>query len=135
MARNTARSYQYEFDDYYIEQPKQQPTARPKAVPKKKSVMPAVVSGVCCLTIFSSAFVYIHLTSQLTVKQSELANLNIELQNIRSDINTIRSNIAISIDLGTIEKRANEELGMNKPSPHQLVYIDIKEESYTVYGK
>ncbi len=135
MARNTARSYQYEFDDYYIEQPKQQPTPRPKAIPKKKSAIPALISGVCFFSVFSSAFAYTHLTSVLTVKQNELANLNIELQSIRSDINTIKSNIAISIDLGTIEKRANEELGMNKPAPHQIVYIDIKEESYTVYGK
>ncbi len=86
------------------------------------------------IILFLSSFFYTHLTSLFTQKQSELTALNMQLQNIKSAVNTVRSEIAIELDLDQIEQIAIEQLGMQKPLPNQIVYLEIPEEGYTTYG-
>ncbi|OOB78833.1 MAG: hypothetical protein BEN19_08485 [Epulopiscium sp. Nuni2H_MBin003] len=129
-------SYQYDayaYDEYLQEQPKPKQQLEQAVEPK---MSPAVKTmALCCLTIFISAFLYVNLTTYYLARQNYMNNLTTENQELKSIINETKANIALNLDLNTIEQKAIEDLDMRQPLPHQIIYIEINSESYIKYGK
>ena len=87
----------------------------------------------CGLVLFSAALSFVHLTSELSTKQRELRQVTSLVRETQSAINSVQAIIASNLDLEAIQKVAQEELGMAEPLAHQVVYLELPQESYTVY--
>jgi cell division protein FtsB len=132
--------YQYgsEAEAYYqaIPKPNIEPNHRPAVEPRKK---PDVVFGfqlsLCGMMAFICAFVYIYMYSSLVTKQDELQTLKGEIRELKSAMSFTESKISENLNLDYIRNRASRELGMREPLPHQIVYIELPKQSYTVYDK
>ena len=58
-------------------------------------------------------------------QQDRLAELKAQTANLEAEL-------AEQVDLDYIKQQATERLGMAKPQPYQIEYIDVPKESYTV---
>ncbi len=141
MPRNRYNSYNHGSTAFKLDtvQPQETPPQiqQPKvelAPSPKPNYKVAVTSGVCLGTSLVTIFSFLGLQTNFMMKQIELQSLNTQLQNTKSTINTVQSNITSNLNLDYIESIAQEELGMISPMPHQIVYLDIQNESYTTYG-
>ncbi|OON97279.1 MAG: hypothetical protein ATN36_00575 [Epulopiscium sp. Nele67-Bin005] len=90
---------------------------------------------ICGFAVFLACSGFIYINVQFSNQQTQLQSLNIELQEVKSRINATETIIATQINLDYVRQRASEELGMTEPSPHQIIYLTLPEESYTIYGK
>ena len=54
---------------------------------------------------------------------------------VKSAISETQATISEKLNLDYIRERAANELSMREPLPHQIVYIELPEESYTSYEK
>ena len=62
-------------------------------------------------------------------------NVNImtqKLKQLEENNDYLEAELAKNIDLEKVEKIATTKLGMQKPSNHQIIYINIPKQSYTV---
>ena len=145
MARNSSRAYNYQYDSsaraYAAEPlrqplPTKEPNKKSKIKPRKKLDKVFVTQlSLCGITIFASAFIYINSYATLRTSQNELIGLKNGLVQIKSDINEVEARIASKLNLNNISQRAQNELGMKEPLPHQIVYFELSEESYTSYER
>lgn len=142
MADPLRKNYQYQYGtaarDYYISAPLPLPERegekRPKAVPKKANDFAfAFKLFLCAAALFSSVFAYVSMYASLNMKQNELKQLKNEVREAKSTINEYESIIASRLNLEHIQEVATTQLHMREPLPHQVVYIDLPENSYTVY--
>ena len=78
---------------------------------------------------------FVHVTSNLAIKQRELKLINAEIRETQSTINSVRATIATNLNLEHIQTVAEEKLNMSEPLPHQVVYITTAQESYTRYNE
>lgn len=132
---STARAYRQRVEPLGAPTPSI-PVRRPKQGTRKKiDINFGIQLTICGLVVFVCAFLYIHHYAGLRVKQVKLGELKNEKLMITNQITKLQSQINQSLDLATIEKRATEELNMTKPTPQQIVYIKLSEESYTDYAK
>ena len=109
-----------------------------KTVTKKHSRYDWVfisVLGTCFSIVFLSAFAFVALSSNLSEQQEILQDINTQIRETQSSINSTQAIIASHLDLTYIQKVATEQLQMAEPLPHQVVYIQLSEESYTVYDE
>lgn len=109
----------------------------PAKQPKRKRRINSniIVSIVCGAAVFLSSFAYIDLNATLIQEQHDLRAINVAWQQQQSKLNELTSELAKSYNLDIIEDKAINELSMHKPMAHQIVYIDIKEESFVTYAK
>lgn len=140
MADNLYRNNQYQYGsaarNYYTAPPlpQREDEKRPKAVPQKANDFAFVFKlFLCAAVLFSSIFVYVSMYASLNMKQSELKQLKNEIREAKSSVNEIKSVIATKLNLEHIQEVASTQLHMREPLPHQVVYIDLPENSYTVY--
>ena len=91
--------------------------------------------SVCGLVLFVGAFCFVSVTSDLAIKQRELKLINTELRETQSAINSVQATIAANLNLEHIQQVAKEQLNMSEPLPHQVVYLSLDQESYTVYDE
>ncbi len=145
MAGNTRGGYNYQYDSSaraYASEPLRQPL--PTKEPNKKGKIKtrrkldkALVMqlSVCGITIFASSFIYINSYATLRASQNDLIKLKNVMVEVKSDINEVEAKIASQLNLNNISERAQNELGMKEPLPHQIVYFELKEESYTSYER
>jgi len=142
MAQNTQRKYTYQYgseaEAYYqaLPKPNIEPKYRPKTEPRKKL---DIVFGsqlcLCGLMAFMCAFVYIHMYSALVTKQGQLQMVKSEIRELKSTVSFTEAKISENLNLDYIRDRASKELGMREPAPHQIVYIQLPIQSYTIYDK
>ncbi len=145
MADNTSKKYNYQYDSSaraYAAEPLRQPlpTKEPDKKGKtntRKKIDRTLVTQLtlCGITIFASSFIYIHSYASLRTSQNELIKLKNGIIQIKSDINEVEAQIASQLNLDNISERAKNELGMKEPLPHQIIYFELPEESYTSYER
>jgi len=83
-------------------------------------------------TLFTFIVAFVCLFAINTQKESEI-NANIsELKKIEESNSVLQAEIAKNINLKEIEEIAKTKLNMQKPAPHQIVYINIPKQSYTI---
>ena len=145
MANNSNRAYNYQYDSSaraYAAEPLRKPL--PQKEPNKKGKIKksrkldkafCMQISICGIAVFASAFIYVNSYAELRKSQSELIELKSEMIQLKSDINDVEAKIASKLNLSNISKRAESELGMQEPLPHQIVYFELPEESYTSYEK
>ncbi len=116
--------------------PKSEPTKAPSKQPKPKTdwVFTSLI-GACLGIVFCSSIGFIHLSSELSVHQKNLQKINAQIRETQSSINSTQAIIASHLDLSYIQKIATEQLEMAEPLPHQVVHIQLTEESYTEYNE
>lgn len=126
----------------YTNYPQQRPTYEPtpsvapaKAPKQKIDWIFGFRLSLCGVLLFASAFSFVYMHSILSSKQRELKSLKIELREVKSNISSTEAIIAEGLNLDNIKQRAEKELKMSEPLPHQVVYIDFPKESYTTYGE
>lgn len=139
MAERRRQQYQYgsEARDYYEVAPsrkvEEQPIRRPKKHTKQANSAFMVQIVACSLVLFVAAGLYIHQYAVLGSKQKQIRALNEEMRQLKSTISLAQSKKSQKFDTEYIRERAVNELGMSDPLAHQIVYIELPKESYTVY--
>ncbi len=81
---------------------------------------------------FSFVIVFICLFAVNTKKESEINGHLEELKKLEESNYMLKTEAAKNINLEEIEKIAKTRLNMQKPAPHQIVYINIPKQSYTI---
>ncbi|ONI45321.1 hypothetical protein AN641_00610 [Candidatus Epulonipiscioides gigas] len=110
------------------------PAKQKQQAPLKLNLNSVFITSIICIAIlFVSSFSYVTLNSQVLEAQHQLKLTNKIWQESLSQLNKLTSILAQAYDLDIIEEKAVNELLMHKPLPHQIVYIDIKKESFTEY--
>lgn len=144
MAVQNVRNYSYQYGTeapkypYNVPHPTQTPEFEPLRRPKKKAkpkldIAYAIQMTTCGILVFGAALAFVHLTSNLSEKQRALKAITTEIRETESAINSTQAIIASHLDLEAIQEIAQKELGMSEPLPHQVVYLELPQESYTVY--
>ncbi len=133
-------SYQYgsEAKNYYqpIPRPIIEPEYQPSVAPQKRTdVVFGLKLSLCGITIFACAFIYIYMYSSLITKQGQLQALKNDIREMKSAVSLTESQISEKLNLDHIRYRASNELGMSEPLPHQIVYIQLPKQSYTLYNQ
>lgn len=67
--------------------------------------------------------------SQISIN---ITTLNNELKQIKESNTVMETELIKNLDMEKIEKIAITQLGMQKPAKHQVIYIDVPKQSYTV---
>ncbi len=144
MAIEDSSKYGYQYGaaapqyPYDIPQPTRQPEYEPLKRPTKRvktrvdKVYVAKMS-MCCASVFVAALAFVGLTAQLAKQQQYLTRLTKDIREVQSAINSTKAVIAAGVDLETVQKVAKESLGMAEPLAHQVVYLELPQESYTSY--
>lgn len=133
--------YQYETSPRKLE-PEYRPTKKKKkSVQNKKTKQKANVNKnieklnrkkvVLYITLaFGVLLVISYRNSQITEKFSEVKNLKNDLAVIQKENEQLEVNVESSINLSTIEKEAEEQLGMKKLDNEQKVYVSLPKKDY-----
>lgn len=142
MAQNTQRQYPYQYGseapNYYqpLPRPHIEPEHKPSREPKKKlDVVFGLKLSLCGMIVFACSFAYIHMYSSFVTKQTKLQFVKNEIRALKSSISFTESQISEKLNLDYIRDRASKELSMSEPLPHQIVYIQLPKQSYTLYDK
>ena len=80
--------------------------------------------------VFCALLVISYRNSQITEQFTEVKNLKSELANLEKENEQLEVNIESSINLTNIEKEATEQLGMQKPTNEQKVYVSLPKKDY-----
>lgn len=141
MAEPSKMSYRYQYGaaapkyPYTSPTPDFTPIRRPKQQPKPKTDLGYIAKLVCCGTIvFTACIAFVKQTSILQARQRELRTVTSQVRETQSAINNVEAIIASRLDLDHIQNVAKTKLNMSEPLPHQVVYITLPQESYTVYN-
>ncbi|MDA3732466.1 hypothetical protein PBV87_13315 [Niameybacter massiliensis] len=147
MADYPKRRYHYQYGSEapnYLDSPYRLPETKPDSTPlkrpkpqkrSKEDIIFGCKMSVCGLVLFVGAFCFVSVTSDLAIKQRELKLINTELRETQSAINSVQATIAANLNLEHIQQVAKEQLNMSEPLPHQVVYLSLDQESYTVYDE
>lgn len=89
--------------------------------------------GIIAVFITSGMFVWgCAITSS---KQHDLKQAKTTVRELKNQVNTKKALVASTTNLDHIKLRAMNELKMAEPLPHQIVYLDIQNTSYTEVEK
>ena len=147
MADYPNRRYHYQYGSEapnYVDSPYRLPETKPDFTPlkrpkprkrSKEDINFGCKMSLCGLVLFAGAFCFVSVTSNLSIKQRELKLINTELRETQSAINSVQATIAANLNLEHIQQVAKEQLNMSEPLPHQVVYLSLDQESYTVYDE
>ncbi len=140
MPQSTQRKYLYQYgseaENYYqtLPNPRIEPEHRPSAKPHRKiDFVFGFKLSLCGMMVFICAFGYINMYSLLITKQGELQAVKSEIRELKSELSFTESKISERLNLDYIRDRASKEFGMSEPLPHQIVYIQLPKQSYTIY--
>lgn len=102
---------------------------RRKAVRKQQMALyRLMLVGVVFVFIAASALVYVNVMALRAA--SDIENLEKQLAMVVDNNKQKEIKINQSLDMKNIEKRAIEELGMQKPDNTQIVYVDVRKENF-----
>lgn len=82
------------------------------------------------LFVFGALLVISYRNSQITEQFSEVKDLKSSLASVQKENEQLEVNIESSINLTNIEKEATEQLGMQKPTNEQKVYVSLPKKDY-----
>lgn len=86
-------------------------------------------------TFFLFVIMFVGIFAINTKKEAEIVANTEELKKLEANNSILQNEITKNINLEEIEKIAKNKLNMQKPEAHQIVYINIPKQSYTVqYG-
>ncbi|MGL4362493.1 MAG: hypothetical protein ACRCSG_04365 [Cellulosilyticaceae bacterium] len=145
MAARNMRPMSYQFgteapkypinEPYSVPRPDDKPLKRPVAKPKyNPDYLYIIKMSVCGFVIFASSWSFITRTSNLSEKQRTLKNITTRIRETQSEIYNVQAIISANLDLESIQNIAQTQLNMAEPLPHQVVYLELPQESYTVYN-
>ena len=80
--------------------------------------------------LFSILLVISYRNSQITEKFTEVRNLKNDLAAIEKENEQLQVSIESSINLSTIEKEAQEQLGMKRLDNNQKIYVSLPKKDY-----
>lgn len=128
---STARAYQ-EVAPRTL--PNTKPVHQPKHQPQKSLDKAFVLKlSICGGLLFTSSLIYIGSYSKLNATQTQKKTIKNEIREIESMISLAEAKRAEKLSSDYIRERAEKELGMSLPKAHQVVYIELPKEAYTVY--
>lgn len=78
-----------------------------------------------CIVFMGMHVMVVNADVGIRKQQDKLAELKAQTANLEAEL-------AEQVDLDYIKQQATERLGMTKPQPYQIEYIDVPKESYTV---
>lgn len=80
--------------------------------------------------LFSMAILSIYAyNTELKININQLTS---ELKEVQENNNYLQAELSKNIDLDKVQKIATTKLGMQKPGTHQIIYINVPKQSYTV---
>ncbi len=131
-------AYQYETSPRKL-QPEYKPKTKKKTVsskPKAKSVpkynhkpVAYIVVGFILLSIIS------YRNSLINETYNKKESLRTQLAEVQKENEQLKVNIESSLNLSTIEKIAKEQLGMQKLSNSQKVFVNLQKQDYVESAK
>lgn len=80
--------------------------------------------------VFAVLLVISYRNSQITEQFSEVKNLKSDLASVQKENEQLEVNIESSINLTNIEKEATEQLGMQKLTNDQKIYVSLPKKDY-----
>lgn len=146
MARYNTSRYQYETSPRKL-QPEYAPAR--KKYPKKstakqrnqkqnnkkiseqqavKKVNSSIILGIA--VVFVVLFAVSYRNALIAEKYSDIKELKTQLSSIQKDNKQIEVNIESKTNLGTIEEKAQSELGLKKLGDSQIVYMSLDKHDY-----
>lgn len=81
-------------------------------------------------TIFVILFAVSYRNALIAQKYSEIKELKSDLSEVEKENKQLEVNIESKTNLGTIEEKASEELGLKKLDDSQIVYVNIEKQDY-----
>lgn len=94
----------------------------------EKTISIWFVIGVAILSGLAVSIVLIE--AKIIEKRFYIGDLNVEVKLVTDDNTNLENELAKNLDLEYIEKVATEQLAMQKPASHQIIYIEVPKESY-----
>jgi len=89
-------------------------------------------TGFAIVVIFAFSLTLLFSFASTTAKREEMNNLISDLKQLTETNSNLQSELQKNIDLDEIAKVASTKLGMQKPASHQIVYINVPKQNYTV---
>jgi len=89
-------------------------------------------TGFAIVMIFAFSLTLLFSFASTTAKREEMNTLTSNLKQLTEANSNLQSELQKNIDLDEIAKVASARLGMQKPASHQIVYINVPKQSYTV---
>ncbi len=83
-------------------------------------------------TLFVFFLIFVCMFAVNNKKENEITSNIAELKRLEESNSVLQTEVNKNINLEEIEKIAKTKLNMQKPAPHQIVYINIPKQSYTV---
>ncbi|NLP46275.1 MAG: hypothetical protein GX347_04410 [Epulopiscium sp.] len=99
---------------------------------QKKSILYKLQLLACTILFFAGCLILMVGYSAISSQQANIAEMTKTLQELQKKNAMIQGEIGENMDLKKLEEKATCQLGMVHPNEHQLVYIDIPQNSYTV---
>ena len=101
---------------------------RKEAKKQQMALYRLMLVSVVFVFIAASALVYVNVMALRAA--SDIEDLEKELAMVVDNNKQKEIKINQSLDMKNIEKRAIEELGMQKPDNSQIVYVDVRKENF-----
>lgn len=146
MARgyNPSR-YQYETSPRKL-QPEYEPIRKkyPKRSTAKKKITDTKTKKkatlnlktiLCVGVLFVILFTISYRNALISEEYSKIRKLKEDLVNVEKQNEQLKVNIEGATNLGTVEKKASENLGMKKLNEDQTIYIDTQKQDYIEVSK
>ena len=132
MSRYQVGTSAYKLDEYdYYSKRGNDNTARRKVKKNKKNeaVCRFIIASAALVFAVASIMVYLNvMTMRASTKAQELKK---ELTLLTEQNNNKEMQINQKLDMKRIEEKAINELGMQRPENNQIVYVNVKQDSYT----
>ena len=84
------------------------------------------------IVFFTFVILFVCMFALNSHKETEINSNLAELKRLEEENNNLKVELNKNINLEEIEKVAKTKLNMQKPATHQLVYINIPKQSYTI---
>ena len=129
MARQAM--YQYETSPRKLEPKYSNKPKRAKKVKSKTKVKLYNTKPLLYIAIgFAMLFVISYRNSVINENYAKKESLKNQLSQVEKENEQLKVNIESSLNLNNVEKRAREELGMQKLSNEQKIYVDLQKQDY-----
>ena len=138
MARYNYNRYQYETSPRKL-QPSYEPIKKryPKKSTAKKTTTKVDIKNknntkiiMYIVVAFIVLFAVSYRNALITQKYSEVKELKVQLAEIEKENKQLEVNIESKTNLGAIEKKASEDLGLKKLDDSQTVYVSLDKRDY-----
>lgn len=122
----------YKLDEYerYAKQHDEKRVVRKNEQKRARAAFCRFVTiAVLCMFVVASGFIYLNVMMLRAATKVEV--LKDELALVTEQNNHKKMEISQKLDLKLIEEKAINELGMQKPDNSQIIYVGVKQASYT----